>query len=369
MTAIRPAVLADRLQSTRRLAVCDVDESVLDAYIDQLRLMSDWKDDALAPTIALAELVERNVKRFLTQDARQALARCEVFVTPIAYCGAYCDPPRTVVIGSGLVDFLMAYLYWGSFAHYLPDHLSEVFHPNFPKTSVREVIPMLLLGLLYRYYAHGDPLPDYRPLANDSSSEQVRHALAAALTFILLHELGHLELRHSENMNGRARSIDLPFQVPEDFSTCKLQELEADDYARACMIESYRPLHPAWLNAALGPHVLLETVLSWRATEHPICINRLVHAQAQAQGVVDRTSYLEQLQNSVDRYRSIERNHLDFRKQGTLPLLERLTRPKLIQLLKEMDEHAGKDGVPFSAAIYSASTPWHNQVFSLNLSY
>lgn len=355
---VSPATIADRLKRGRAMASSEISDAVLDAQLAALRRMNSWQDDALKPTVALADLIERNIKKLTTPEAQAQLAQCRVFVVPLAFCGVYSESPDTIVVGSGLVDYISAYLYWGALAHGMPESLSEVYDPAFPKTPVRDVVPLLLFGLLYRYIGYGEPFPNYRAVLDDEIDEQVQHSLAGAMTFVLLHELGHLVLNHHADSSGPVRMVDLPFQVPENLSSYKLQELEADDFVRESMIEGYRPIHALWLNTALGPHFMMETLLSQRGVDHPVCVNRLVHAQASANDAVDRAAYLEHLKNSTQRYQSIEAKNSALRQSDQLALLERFSREQLLEQLTRLNRYFGDAGLDLSAMTESTPPAW-----------
>lgn len=359
-----PSAIAEHIAQARQFAPSHVGAHVVDQVLAQLRAQKTWDSRSLGPTRRMAELVTRNVTLMVQETAREQLAKCDVFVVPLPYFGAYCEAPGTIVVGEGFIDCLTAYLYWGALTAELPEELGEVFDPDFPRTPVRDLIPLVLLGLLHRHLYHGEPMPNYRALLKTNTDEQVKHALAGGMTFTLLHELGHIELGHHGD-GACPRGIDLPFQVPENLSRHKLQELEADTFARDAMVEGYRPIHTAWLNTALGPHFLFETVLSQRGTEHPICINRLVHAHhSQGQQPVDRAAYLEHLRQTSERYQSIEQQHDALRKKGRTSLLPGLSRERIVDLLASLNKHTASHHIDLNDTARSEPEKWRNVLFT-----
>tara|TARA_R110002049_G_scaffold285233_1_gene466029 strand:- start:239 stop:1345 length:1107 start_codon:yes stop_codon:yes gene_type:complete len=363
MQAISPLKLADDIDKGRHLTPNQVSGDLLDKHIDRLRAIDEWNDDALEPTKLLARLVHRNIRKLVTPETQAQLARSEVFVVPVPFCGAFSEGPQTIVIGSGFLDFLTANLYWGAVTHLLPENLSEIRHPKFPNESIRDLIPVLLLALLHLYLENGDPLPNYRALLGQNLDEQVQDSLAGSLTFVLLHELGHLILGHHGKYDQNIRFTDLPFQIPEDFSTYKTQEFEADNFARQAMVEDYRAIHMFWLRGALGPHFAMETMLSHRSETHPISINRLVHAQYTARDKVDRAAYLDELEFLTKQYQSLEAKNATLRNQGKLAALERFTRDDLLDLLSELDTYLDGPVANLQLAITSEMPEWHT-IFS-----
>ena len=343
----------------RDLAPSQVSLALIDKHIAELRAIENWSDDALEPTKLLSQLVHRNVTKFVAPDARAQLASSDVFVVPIPFCGAFSEAPSTIVIGSGFLDFLTANLFWGAMAHLLPASLSEVRHPKFPNESVRDLIPVLLLALLHLYLEKGDPLPNYRALLAENLDEKVQDSLAGSLTFVLLHELGHLTLGHHGDQSQGIRFVDLPFQIPEDFSSYKQQEFEADSFARHAMAEDYRAMHMFWMRGALGPNYTMETMLSRRSNSHPISVNRLIYAQHIAQDKVDRAAYLEELEYVTKQYQSLEEKNDALRDQGKPVALERFSRDELLNLFDELEQYMDGPVSNLSLAITSEMPEWH----------
>jgi len=356
---IDPSKLADDLSRGRNLAPSQVSLALIDQHIARLRAIEEWSDDALEPTKLLAQLVQRNVEKFVGREARIQLASSEVFVVPIPFCGAFSEAPSTIVIGSGFLDFLTANLYWGAVTHLLPPSLSEIRHPKFPNQSLRDLIPVLLLALLHLYLENGDPLPNYRTLISENPDERVQDSLAGSLTFVLLHELGHLSLGHHGDHNLGIRFVDLPFQIPEDFTTYKQQEFEADSFARQAMVEDYRAMHMFWMRGALGPNYTMETMLSRRSASHPTSVNRLIYAQHSAHDKVDRTAYLEELEFVTKQYQSLEAKNDALRDRGKPVALEQFTRDELLELFGELEQYMDESVSNLSLAITSEMPAWY----------
>lgn len=354
---IPPAHLAHSMIEGRRLAPNQISDAMLDTYVNKLRQIDQWNDDALKPTRDFARLIYRNVTTFGTEVTLARLAENSVFIVPLSYCGAYTEAPDTIVIGSGFIDYLAAYLFWGAVIHELPDELSRLTHPDYPTIPLRDLIPLLLIALLYRYLHHGEPLPNYRALLSESRDELVLHSLAGGLTFVLFHELGHLVLNHHEE-NQEVRLVNLPFQVPEALSTYKLQELEADSFARKALIEDYRPIQMFWMRAALGAHLLFETLVSSKGEDHPIGINRFVHAQHSSDDAVDRSAYLEGLGLTVQQYQSLEAKNQTLGSSGHYSLLEQFTGERIRSLLHEINPHTKRYGIDLMLATNTEMPDW-----------
>ena len=336
-TAMDAEILARDIEASFKLTTAEITPAMIQRQIDRLRREgSDLTGDP-GPGKALTALVTRNLS-FLRDGIVNALDRCEVYVVPLPLCVALSRPERTIVIGNGLLNLITAVGYWANFAETLPKELDEIKPlKRFPTTSVRDAVPIFLFILLYRHYQYGEVLPNFRALNGielDKLDSQVRDALAGAATFVLLHELAHLELGH-RIPGERVFPIDVPLAVPEVLTRYQQMELEADDFAMQALEEPLRPLHFPWINMALNFHFHRETLLSERTERYPVNVNRLAYAHARTGGDARQpNAYAAHLERMGRAYTDIEAKHAEIWAMGKRPLLESLSRAEVVQELR-----------------------------------
>lgn len=338
---IDPATLAEDIETCLSLTSAQITPVMIQRSIDRLRQQGSEITNDTKPTHRLAELVSRNLT-FLKDDTRQALLSSEVYVIPLPLCIAFAKSPHSIFIGNGLLNLITACGYWANFCESLPPSLDQIKPlKEFPTVSVSDAIHVYLFALMHRHHQYGEPLPDFRTLSVDRSgshSDQfVRNAVSGAATFILLHELGHLQLNHISGEKP-IRPIDVPLAVPQDLSNYQLKELEADDYAMMALEEKLRPLHSAWIDMALNFNLMQETLLGSRGQMHPININRLAYAHARIQGKkLTPIDYNEQIERMGHAHLNIEANNDKLREIEQKPLLDALTREEIMSKLELLD--------------------------------
>lgn len=314
-----------------------VNISVVERHLKALKNVKDKKEAPnLKPTNALAKLITRNIK-FLKPDVLAQLQNCEVYVVPVPFCGAYSRQNNTIVIGNGLIDLLFAYGCWSFFSEAIQEDLQQVkTSEHFPSLNVRDEITLLLFILQYRAYAYGEPMPDFGALLDDGAIRDVLTALAGGMTFILLHELGHLLLGHHDSEKS-PRPITMPFVIAETLEKFQCQEFEADDFAMNAIISDFQPLHNTWVNMALGFHIQCETLLSDRGNYHPVGINRLLYANGRSDGwPSDQAYYSRHLIKMSDAHNNLEQNNDRLKQRNEEPVLLRFSKDEIEQRLSDL---------------------------------
>jgi predicted Zn-dependent protease len=119
----------------------------------------------------------------------------------------------------------------------------------------------------------------FRPSLSESFDQRLthdaEHAFAGGLLFILLHELGHLELRHSALSQGTAGATAPTLACVEDVNFRKEQEFEADAFAFHAMVPRARSMLivNAWY--VMGLILDYESLAGNRNNTHPLAINRI----------------------------------------------------------------------------------------------
>ncbi|PUB90887.1 MAG: hypothetical protein DBP01_05175, partial [gamma proteobacterium symbiont of Ctena orbiculata] len=113
-----------------------------------------------------------------------------------------------------------------------------------------------------------------------------------------------------------------------------------------------------WMRAALGAHLLFETLVSSKGEDHPIGINRFVHAQHSSDDAVDRSAYLEGLGLTVQQYQSLEAKNQTLGSSGHYSLLEQFTGERIRSLLHEINPHTKRYGIDLMLATNTEMPDW-----------
>ncbi|MEW8071626.1 MAG: hypothetical protein AB2801_09785 [Candidatus Thiodiazotropha endolucinida] len=361
---IHAGELIEDLSACLKLAPYGIPESVINRQIKNLQHSHLNPSSAMTATHSLAALVQDKL-RFINQEKVEELLRCEIYVVPLPLCVAYSKPkPKSdsIILGNGLLNLICACGYWAFFVESLPESLDKHYPlEQFPRTSVRDAVPVFLFSLLYRHYCYGEPLPDMSRLIPNKIHEKVRHAIAGAATFILIHELGHLRLGHLDNKNIRSMNVQLV--VDEALSTYQLQELEADEYVLNAILPEYRPLHSLWVNMALNFHIQSEILLSHKSSEHPISVNRLSYANEMCEGrLMDPATYTRHLNTMGEKYNDLEEKNRRLKLRNTSPILDHYSRTELLEILEQLNPFLEPEGYGLREALYSDAPDWHTML-------
>lgn len=351
--------LANDLVTCLHLASHQVTPPMIERQIERIRREGSAVTANTAPSRALRALVQRNVERMLLEERAQMLAQSLVYVVPLPLCAAYSKPDGQIVIGNGLMNVLSACGYWAFLCEQLPAELMGIRPlPRFPSLSAWDAVSLYLFALIFRHYRYGEPLPDLRawitPVTREEIDVQVKHSVAGAATFILLHEMGHIALSHHVRKDTLLPA-DFALSVEQSLSEYQIKEFEADDFAMASLRETLRALHLPWINMALNFHVQRETMLGERAPHHPISINRLSHAFSRRDGVPTGRFDQSHLVRMSEAFVNIERNSAELRRQNRAALLDAMDREMLLSDLAILDRALARYGMPLAPVLDTKS--------------
>ncbi len=271
----------------RQLAPLAVDDAVVDQLIknfkaDQQDVFSESHD-----VLALLELLGPSLKFVKSEHRISLLENTDLFVLPYKPCVAFsqlCDDTGRpqIVISRGMIDLIAASIYDPLIQTMIPANLHSM-----PVGQRKQ--PLLLVCnactalLRYRFYRHSDPLPEfYRVLSPDALGD-CKVSVPGALSFLLLHELGHIELGHIKEDELRMSHYDMAFE--QQLSDYQLQEAEADNFALDALMEEAQFLGTYWMSQALAFFVTLELMSGYEDSGHPLAINRHHTAERRRLGV------------------------------------------------------------------------------------
>jgi len=252
-----------------------IDEKVIDFHIELIRQHSMRLNTESALVRGMKSLTEE-ARLFVLPERHEQLNDCETYVLPLPVCLAYCeqcDGKNRIVIANGLIDLITHTMFLAHFEKHIPRHFEEFYLLKFPaKLSFIDLLINALFLLEYRFYRYGEALPNLRSYTDHNTLKAIRTSTSGAITFILLHELGHLALGHLEN--EIARPMTVTTAIPEQYNSYQLQELEADDFAANSLHTEAKPLATYWQHQAVAFYSQLELVSGIRTEDHPLAINR-----------------------------------------------------------------------------------------------
>lgn len=104
---------------------------------------------------------------------------------------------------------------------------------------------------------------------------EVLAAYRGALCFVLLHELGHIELGHLKFSEVRSERSHLSLREPEALSSYQEAELEADAFAMNLIPRHARATFTPSLIFFLGAFAFIEVFSGGLSESHPLAVNRL----------------------------------------------------------------------------------------------
>ena len=238
------------------------------------------QDDAIIHD--LGELIGNSLQAIIP-ERQQTLLDCEVYVLPFPVCTAYSQligDRKLIVIGQGLIDLIFNTTLSAHIIANLPEQCDDVFPvSDLANYSIIDLLNTFSFTLLFKNYHLGEPLPNFAALASPEMIKDAKIAQSGAVLFVLLHELGHLQLGH--HTNTQTRPMNFRKIVDEEMNLEQQLEFEADQYALNSIDESVREIGQFWLKAAFDFFVRLEVMAGQYTPDHPLTINRIADANNQ----------------------------------------------------------------------------------------
>ena len=230
-------------------------------------------------TTALMDLI-KNYLELIKPDIVKSLYGTEVYVLPQSLCGAFArkfEGREIIVIGSGIIDLVETMAFTNQFIGHLPGVFGSIhpFEVEVPGYTLHSMCNQLFFSLLYGFYSRTDPLPNFIELCDDKMIEAARSAFAAGMTFMLLHELGHLSCGHLSTEEPR---ISQPtFGISQTLSLRQKQEIEADEFASSAFKNEVADMVHYFSRSAFDFFIRLEVLTTQVRELHPLTINRMFH--------------------------------------------------------------------------------------------
>lgn len=347
--------------------------------IEKINRIDGEQSASFTPNQAFRKLIDRNLS-FLSESQSRKLKDISFYVVDLPLYQAIAIAPATVVIGNGLLNVLTACGYWANFCAELPPELESIIPlDEFPTTSLSSAVSVFSFFLIHRHVENSkeEPLPDFRGLFEAGTfgevgdiDEKVKHAIAGAGTFVLLHEIGHLRLGHfSESDEPKISSFSSP--VEQAFNEHQLRELEADAYAMNALKEPLRALHTPWISMALNFHLQREIMVSERAGSHPLHVNRLAYADRLIQDdYIKPADFIGSLRRMGKSFSNVEEAKVKLKAKNQQPLVYQFDRTDILLRLASLNDQLTKFGIDLSAILdHSRKLPdWRSCYFAEDMS-
>lgn len=275
MATMTSKELVRGIRHGRPLGPFTVTDEVIDSSINRIEQQRLALNTDSPESKALWTMIDQPLE-FVRKDRLQQLNDCDIYVLPLPLCFAFAEATNEaerIVVGQGLVDLIAHTV----FASYLQSKIPSKWNSFHLLKYRRDMnLPALLATNLFlhqqHFYCHNYPLPDITSIISPEEKLEGQIGIGGAVTFILLHELGHHRLGHLDNEAVRPQHFTN--LVNETLNPIQQQEYEADQFALESLLEPARVIGTYWQRNAAAFFTELELVSGERSEEHPLSINR-----------------------------------------------------------------------------------------------
>ena len=225
----------------------------------------------------LRSLVDKSAE-FLTDAARAALTEVELYGADFWYANALptLEPRRRIIVFDGLQQL---FVFYADIIRVL-DAL-QIHRPNATAEIGNETMLEVDAFSLSAFSILSDSLTNLRQpivihdMLGPKARAEVMSAYQLGMTFVLLHELGHIELGHVNLSTVRSERAHIGLAISEELDAFQRDELAADAYAFGLLPPRLRGEYLPSVMFLLGGFAFLESIAERRSTRHPLAANRL----------------------------------------------------------------------------------------------
>ncbi|WP_028886242.1 hypothetical protein [Teredinibacter turnerae] len=344
------------LRHAKRVSGLSVDDGLLDAYIQLI--------DALKLTLKQESALWKGLQTHLTQTGvfirdqiKDRLNQTRIYVLPLPVIIAYSDlnahGQPIIVISNGMVEIIASHIFHAYVTNQLPEELQDFFLLDRRRDmGANELVTNTLFVMQSHHFRHGSALPNFRALLDPGAIAQCSYAINGALSFILLHELGHHELGHITSCST-IEDCGAQF-IDEPTSEGKQHEREADQYAFDAIKPEAQIVGTFWQHQALSFFSSLELVAGQAlSNDHPLSLNRNYASDL-------RRSEVENSQVDESRYaatRSRFQASATFQ-SGKANALLNTPNERCISLIHEIAPLYEQHGIQINKLLNTPPTPW-----------
>ena len=213
----------------------------------------------------------------LKPDIREKLQQTDIAVVASQRCVAYCQKFKNdacvIVISHGIINLLAATIYDHYMQAEIPGDVGDIYLTESESVSIPKMVSMMTILIEAQYVKTQTALPDFSACLGEEALSMCRDSIHGALLFLILHELGHIELGHLDSDHG-PRLTPLHGILEEENNHYKNQEQEADQFALDAIEERVRVFGSYWKSQALAFYSSYELVSGKRSESHPLALNR-----------------------------------------------------------------------------------------------
>tara|TARA_R110002049_G_scaffold111070_2_gene260199 strand:+ start:1007 stop:2122 length:1116 start_codon:yes stop_codon:yes gene_type:complete len=306
----------------------------------------------------------------VSSAALQKLFKCEIISIPAPIFNAFSKVTEgrpSIVIFDGLLDAALAHICVSSINTCLPKSLEKMFpREKLPSTSAGSLARSILLLLINRFIYHGEPLPDFDLLSSEMKIDtDADNLFMGTLWWVLLHELGHIELGHTKySTNNSRHSICHELIVAEKISKFQSQEFEADKYVYDSLNElGKKDCFYAWTHIALTASLMLEVRMANKKGTHPLAINRLRYAHdisTSSNVEASNEDTLERLTKHASAHVKMLSGISENKRKGLMEF-DDLSRDDLFLLLSGLKDAFFETGINIERFINSTGSSWRTR--------
>jgi hypothetical protein len=326
MATLQTNELIKGLESVKAFSPFLIDDDILKQHIQQARqdyLSLDKRDKS---TMQLMELIEPQ-RIFLKQTKQDKLLNgtevyCLPYPLPMAYC-TQVDDRDIIIVGQGLIDLISYTIHCAHFENTIPLHFSSYHSLKYRRDMpFTELVSNCLFLFALRFYCYAEPIPDIYTLLTEQQKEDSKIAISGALLFIILHELGHIQLGHLDGHNVRP-SVKAKL-IHEELNSTRQIELEADAFAIRSLIEPAQEAGQYWCSMAMSFFSNLELISGTQHDTHPLAINRRFVSANSANTGEHFSKLAKRYNDTRQQEQSFEGKLYDTNREGSLKVLQEI---------------------------------------------
>ncbi|HTC04438.1 MAG TPA: hypothetical protein VK749_13645 [Xanthobacteraceae bacterium] len=226
--------------------------------------------------------------RLASPNLLEAFSKIEFAVLNTRLCNASAAAEGegfSIILHGGLVKTMIFHLELAEICYRMGQVLGAKISPGETSTETGNALSVVAYAsscAMDHFAASGAPFPRLGKCLPIESKERVLTSFVRAIWFILVHEVGHVQLGH--HRRGETAVPCRPtLAVAETINDFKAQEFEADSYVVDTLSAPERAFAVEYLLSPLDMFSVLELRLRNTNDTHPMAINRLSH-------MIDRVS-------------------------------------------------------------------------------
>lgn len=214
----------------------------------------------------------------------------EVVRTEVCNACATLSPNGSVIfLFRGLIKAILFVLEFGEVVTGLDAQLNTTQDSSYTNDQL-QVWAYSAYSMLYHYQAVGERLPRAGGALVPATKRLLLMQFSCVIWFILMHEIGHVQLGHLGQDAATSRLTSPKLAWPESLNTEKLQEFEADLFLCDTLADGEQRALLMYVLAPLDLLASLERHLGGNESTHPSAVNRLQYILDMRSAVLDDRS-------------------------------------------------------------------------------